>query len=85
MCYTYDKSKGGDTRELQSRMVPPNKKWVESPIAFVAFRLWGRHGHRILRSLMSKKRWGHHVPKATNYQKLKLKGFKSVFSSQDSA
>ena len=23
MCYTYDKSKGGDTRELQSRMVPP--------------------------------------------------------------
>ena len=37
MCYTYDKSKGGDTRELQSRMVtlppPPKKKknWVESP------------------------------------------------------
>ena len=26
MCYTYDKSKGGDTRELQSRMVPPKKK-----------------------------------------------------------
>ena len=26
MCYTYDKSKGGDTRELQSRMVPPQKK-----------------------------------------------------------
>ena len=26
MCYTYDKSKGGDTRELQSRMVPPPKK-----------------------------------------------------------
>ena len=25
MCYTYDKSKGGDTRELQSRMVPPKK------------------------------------------------------------
>ena len=25
MCYTYDKSKGGDTRELQSRMVPPQK------------------------------------------------------------
>ena len=23
MCKTYDKSKGGDTRELQSRMVPP--------------------------------------------------------------
>ena len=22
---TYDKSKGGDTRELQSRMVPPRK------------------------------------------------------------
>ena len=29
MCYTYDKSKGGDTRELQSRMVPPEKNWVE--------------------------------------------------------
>ena len=30
MCYTYDKSKGGDTRELQSRMVHPQKKlgWV---------------------------------------------------------
>ena len=26
MCQTYDKSKGGDTRELQSRMVPPQKK-----------------------------------------------------------
>ena len=26
MCYTYDKSKGGDTRELQSRMVPPPPK-----------------------------------------------------------
>ena len=26
MCYTYDKSKGGDTRELQGRMVPPQKK-----------------------------------------------------------
>ena len=26
MCYTYDKSKGGDTRELQGRMVPPPKK-----------------------------------------------------------
>ena len=26
MCYTYDKSKGGDIRELQSRMVPPPKK-----------------------------------------------------------
>ena len=25
MCYTYDKSKGGDTRELQSRIVPPKK------------------------------------------------------------
>ena len=25
MCQTYDKSKGGDTRELQSRMVPPKK------------------------------------------------------------
>ena len=25
MCYTYDKSKGGDTRELQSRMLPPKK------------------------------------------------------------
>ena len=25
MCYTYDKSKGGDTRELQSRMVSPKK------------------------------------------------------------
>ena len=25
MCYTYDKSKGGDTSELQSRMVPPKK------------------------------------------------------------
>ena len=23
MCSTYDKSKGGDTRELQSTMVPP--------------------------------------------------------------
>ena len=31
MCYTYDKSKGGDTRELQSRMVAPPKNWVESP------------------------------------------------------
>ena len=26
MCQTYDKSKGGDTRELQSRLVPPKKK-----------------------------------------------------------
>ena len=26
MCYTYDKNKGGDTRELQSRMVPPPPK-----------------------------------------------------------
>ena len=26
MCQTYDKSKGGDTRGLQSRMVPPKKK-----------------------------------------------------------
>ena len=26
MCWTYDKSKGGDIRELQSRMVPPPKK-----------------------------------------------------------
>ena len=26
MCYTYDKSKGGDTIELQSRMVPPPPK-----------------------------------------------------------
>ena len=26
MCYTYDKSRGGDTRELQSRMVRPPKK-----------------------------------------------------------
>ena len=26
MCYTYDKSKGGNTRELQSRTVPPKKK-----------------------------------------------------------
>ena len=25
MCYIYDKSKGGDTRELQSRIVPPKK------------------------------------------------------------
>ena len=25
MCWTYDKSKGGDTIELQSRMVPPKK------------------------------------------------------------
>ena len=31
MCYTYDKIKGGDTRELQSRMVAPPKNWVESP------------------------------------------------------
>ena len=31
MCYTYDKIKGGDTRELQSRMVAPQKNWVESP------------------------------------------------------
>ena len=29
---TYDKSKGGDTRELQSRMVPPKNNWVESPV-----------------------------------------------------
>ena len=28
---TYDKSKGGDTRELQSRVVPPTRNWVESP------------------------------------------------------
>ena len=28
---SYDKSKGGDTRELQSRVVPPTKNWVESP------------------------------------------------------
>ena len=25
MCYTYDKNKGGDTRELQSKMVLPKK------------------------------------------------------------
>ena len=30
MCWTYDKSKGEDTRELQSRMVSP-KNWVKSP------------------------------------------------------
>ena len=28
MCETYDKSEGGDTRQLQSRMVPPPKKLV---------------------------------------------------------
>ena len=28
---TYDQSKGGDTRELQSRMVPTQNNWVESP------------------------------------------------------
>ena len=26
MCYTYDKSKGRDTREPQTRLVPPPKK-----------------------------------------------------------
>ena len=26
MCWTYHKSKGGDTREVQSRMVPPPPK-----------------------------------------------------------
>ena len=31
LCYTYDQSKGGDTRELQSRMVPSQNNWVESP------------------------------------------------------
>ena len=30
-CYTYDQSKGGDTRELQSRVVPSQNNWVESP------------------------------------------------------
>ena len=32
LCVTlYDKSKGGDTRELQSRVVLPKNNWVESP------------------------------------------------------
>ena len=31
VCYTYSKSKGGDARELQSRVVPPKNNWVESP------------------------------------------------------
>ena len=31
MCHTYDKSKVGDTKELQSRVVPPKNNWVESP------------------------------------------------------
>ena len=31
LCVRLTKSKGGDTRELQSRMVPPQKNWVESP------------------------------------------------------
>ena len=31
ICWTYDRSKGGDTRELQSRMAPSQNNWVESP------------------------------------------------------
>ena len=32
LCVTLTKkSKGGDTRELQSRVVPPKNNWVESP------------------------------------------------------
>ena len=34
MCYAYDKSKGGDTRELQSRMVPPKKKLGRVTLTF---------------------------------------------------
>ena len=38
MCYTYDKSNGGDTRELQSRVVLPKNNWVEYAfkLAFLA-------------------------------------------------
>ena len=36
---TYDQSKGGDTRELQSRMVPSQNNWVESPKVQVKFVL----------------------------------------------
>ena len=38
MCYTYDKSKGGDTRELQSRMVPSKKK-KQGRVTLMASRL----------------------------------------------
>ena len=31
MCYTYDKSKAVDTRDLQSRVVLPKNNWIESP------------------------------------------------------
>ena len=36
MCKAYDKSKGGDTRELQSRMLPPKKK-----LGRVTLTRWG--------------------------------------------
>ena len=31
ICWTYDQSKAGDTRELQSRMVPSQNNGFESP------------------------------------------------------
>ena len=31
ICLTYYQRKGGDTRELQSRMVPSQNNWIESP------------------------------------------------------
>ena len=39
MCKTYDKSQGGDTRELQSRMVPPPKKTGSSHLKTKAYGL----------------------------------------------
>ena len=42
MCYTYDKSKGGDTRELQSGMVPPPPKKKLGRVTLNSFhkRVW---------------------------------------------
>ena len=40
LCVRHDKSKGGDTRELQSRMVPPQKVGrvtLTASAVFVAF------------------------------------------------
>ena len=37
LCFRHDKSKGGDTRELQSRMVPPKKVGQVTLIASAVF------------------------------------------------
>ena len=72
MCQTYDKSRGGDTRELQSRMVPPQKKLgrvtlrnlVSTDIGLIS-SFTGRQGVDLVPSLpihhLHHRRFGHVV------------------------